>query len=110
MAGLLEIFGIKKRDPISLAIEEAIGLMGEDEIDEAIQVLEDRAIRRDPTHKRAILHLGVCHMLKKNFDRAEELLEPLTVGKKMDSEKAAASIALEKIAKMREEEAYGGAR
>ncbi len=105
---ILEIFGIKKRDVISLAIDEAIALMGEEEYDEAISVIETKCLRRNPQDKRSLLHLGVCYMLKKDYDQAEKILKPLAGPGKMDSEKAAASIALEKIAKNRREEQTHG--
>ncbi len=105
---ILELFGLKKRDIISLAIDEAIALMGEESYDEAIAVIENKCLRRNPQDKRSLLHLGVCHMLKKDYDEAERILKPLTGPGKMDSEKAAASIALEKIARHRRDETKNG--
>ncbi len=94
------IFG-KKNDPISLAIEAAIVCLEDKNYDEAIETLHKRALSRDPEHRRALLHLGIAHMLKGEFDTAEELLVPLTRVSGMDSESAAAKIALDKIARDR---------
>lgn len=91
------IFG-KKKDLISLAIDEALGLLEEENYDAAIAVLREKALSREPSHRRALLHLGICHMLKGEFDAAEEVLEPVSRTMKMDSESAAARIALDKIA------------
>ncbi|MCC8180306.1 MAG: tetratricopeptide repeat protein [Planctomycetes bacterium] len=90
------LFGIKK-DAISLAIDEALALMEEKNFDGAIAILHEKAFSRNPAHTRARLHLGICHMLKGELDRAEEILHPLTQVPRMDSESAAASIALDKI-------------
>lgn len=91
----------KKKDIISLAIDEALGLLEEKNYEGAINLLHEKALSRDPRHRRALLHLGICHMLAREFDRAEEILRPLSKTVRMDSESAAASIALEKIAKDR---------
>lgn len=99
---LLALFG-RKKDLITLAIDEAIELMGEKEYDSAIQVLEEKALRRNPEHRRAVLHWGICQMLRGDFARAEEALVPLTRQKGMDSERAAAEIALERIKRLRAE-------
>ncbi len=98
------IFG-KKRDPISLAIDEALALLEESNYDEAIAVINTKALGRDPQHRRAILYLGICHMLKGDLDQAEEILKPLSETVRMDSESAAALIALDKIAKDRQMQA-----
>ena len=103
---LLSLFG-RKKDIVSLAIDEAIELMGLKEYDAAVKVLEEKALTRQPEHRRALLHLGICHMLMREYDRAEELLTPLAGRHGMDSERAAAEIALEKIQKMKAEEAGG---
>lgn len=90
------IFG-KKKDIISLAIDEALGLLEEKDYDGAITVLHEKALSRDPGHRRALLHLGICHMLKGELDTAEEILDPISKTVRMDSESAAAHIALDKI-------------
>lgn len=97
---LLSLFGIKK-DAISLAIDEAIALIEEGNLDEAIAVIHEKALKRNAAHRRALLHLGLCHMLKGDLDEAESILKPVSVQARMDSESAAASIALEKIASER---------
>ncbi len=94
------MFG-KKNDPISRAIEDAISHLEEKDFDAAIRVLEENALSRDPGHRRALLHLGVARMLKGDYDAAEALLRPLAKSRTLDSESAAAKIALEKIAKER---------
>lgn len=95
---LLSMLGFKKRDAITLAIDEALALLEEKNYDAAIAVINDKALSRNPEHTRALLHLGICHMLKGEFDHAESILQPLARQPRMDSESAAASIALEKIA------------
>lgn len=94
---LLSLFGIKK-DAISLAIDEAIALIEEGNYDEAMKVIHEKALGRNPAHRRALLHLGLCHMLKGELDEAERILKPVSIQSRMDSESAAASIALDKIA------------
>ena len=94
------IFG-KKKDIISLAIEEALGLLEEKNFDAAIAVIEEKALTRVPDHRRALLHLGICYMLKGELDKAEEILTPLSKQQRMDSESAAALIALDKISQDR---------
>lgn len=98
-----KIFGIQigKPDLIEMALDEAIGLMNEENFDAAIAVIHDKALSRDPNNRRAILHLGIAHMVKGELDRAEELLTPLTRQRHLDSERAAAEIALEKVASER---------
>lgn len=91
----------KKKDIISLAIDEALGLMDEKNFDAAIAVIHEKALSRNAEHRRALLHLGICHMLKEDFDRATAILTPLSKNQRMDSECAAALIALEKIEKDR---------
>ena len=98
------IFG-KKKDIISLAIEEALGLLEEENYDAAIAIIHEKALSRNPEHRRALLHLGICHMLKGDLDKAEEILKPLSVQHRMDSESAAALIALDKIAQDRKKKA-----
>lgn len=98
---LFSLFG-RKKDIITLAIDEAIELMGLKEYDAAITVLKDKALFRNPEHRRALLHLGVCKMLQGELDGAEEILRPLTAPKVMDSEKAAAEIALARIERIRQ--------
>lgn len=103
---LLSLFG-RKKDIITLAIDEAIELMGLQEYDAALKVLEEKALARNAEHRRALLHWGVCHMLKGDFVRAEEVLIPISRQKTMDSERAAAEIALDRIKKMKKEKAAG---
>lgn len=98
------IFG-KKKDPISLAIEEALALLEEKSYDAAIMVLRDKGLARDPGHRRTLLHIGICHMLKGEFDQAEDILLPISKQSRMDSESAAALIALDKIANDRKKQA-----
>ncbi len=64
------IFG-KKKDVISLAIDEALALLEEKNFDGAIVVLQEKALSRVPDHRRALLHLGICHMLKGEYAEAE---------------------------------------
>lgn len=103
----MKIFGIQvgAKSGVELAIDEALILITEKRYDEAVTVIETKALAREPENRRALLHLGLCHMLKGDFDRAEAILKPLTGMKGMDSEKAAAQIALEKTAKLRKEQA-----
>lgn len=98
-----KIFGIQIGKPslLEMAIDEAIALMGEEDYDAAIEVLEQKALGREPDNRRALLHLGIAHMVKGNLDTAESLLQPLTQQKHLDSERAAAEIALEKVARER---------
>ena len=91
----------KKNDPVTRAIGDAIALLEEKNFDEAITVIHSRALAREPDNARAILHLGLCHMLKGEFDTAEQYLSPLAGKKGLDSETALARIALDKIAKDR---------
>ena len=88
----------KKKDIISLAIDEALELLAENNFDQAIAVIREKALSRNPEHRRALLHLAICYMLKGDFDPAEELLKPLAANSRLDSESAAALIALDKIA------------
>ena len=99
-----QMFG--KKDPVFRAVEEAIDLLEEQNYDEALEVLHNKALRRDPENKRALLHVGVTHMLKGELDAAERYLTPIaTDSDKMNSEKAAAQIALQRVAKLRKEQA-----
>jgi tetratricopeptide (TPR) repeat protein len=102
------LFG-RKKDIVTLAIDEAIELMELKEYDAAVKVLEEKALARQPEHRRALLHLGVCRMLMGEYARAEETLTPLAGRKTLDSERAAAEIALEKIRKMKMEADAGKA-
>lgn len=102
------IFG-KKKDAISLAIDEALALLEEKNYDAAIAIIHEKALSRNPEHSRAILHLGICHMLRGDWDDAEHILLPLTRRSRMDSESAAASIALDKIKADRAKAAAGNA-
>ncbi len=97
-----QLFG--KKDPVFRAVEEAIDLLEEQKYDEALDVLHAKALRRDPANKRALLHVGVAHMLKGELDEAERRLRPIAESaEKMDSDKAAAQIALERVAALRKE-------
>lgn len=98
-----KIFGIQIGKPslIEMAIEEAIAHMGEEDYDAAITIIREKALSREPENRRAILHLGIAHMVKGELDTAESLLLPLTKQKHLDSERAAAEIALEKVARER---------
>ncbi len=100
---LMALLG-RKKDVITLAIDEAIALMGEKDWDAAIAVLEEKALSRNPEHRRAVLHWGICHMLKGEYAKAEDVLVPLTQQKGMDSERAAAEIALDRIKTLRAEQ------
>ena len=95
----------RKKDIITLAIDEALELLEEKDFDQAIAVIKEKALARNPEHRRALLHLGICYMLKGEFDPAEEILKPLSVHSRMDSESAAALIALDKIAADRKKQA-----
>lgn len=101
----MKIFGIQvgNKTGVELAIDEALILMGEKRYDDAITVIEKKALARKPDDRRSLLHLGICRMLQHRFDEAEEILIPLTQQKHMDSEKAAAQISLEKVAMLRKE-------
>ena len=97
----MDLFGWltgRKKDIITLAIDEAVELLGEKNYDAAIALIHEKALSRNPEHTRALLHLGISHMLKGELDTAEEILMPLARRTRMDSESAAASIALDKIA------------
>lgn len=98
-----KIFGIQIGKPslIEMAIEEAIAHMGEEDYDTAITIIREKALSREPENRRAILHLGIAHMVKGDLEVAESLLLPLTKQKHLDSERAAAEIALEKVARER---------
>lgn len=99
-----QLFG--KKDPVFRAVEEAIDLLEEQNYDEALEVLHNKALRRDPENKRALLHVGVTHMLKGDLDTAERYLTPIANDpERMNSEKAAAQIALQRVAKLRKEQA-----
>ncbi len=99
----MKIFGVQvgAKTGVELAIDEALVLIGEERFDEAIQVIENKALAREPDNRRSLLHLGLCYMLKGDLDRADAILKPITDARGMDSEKAAAQIAMEKIAKLR---------
>ena len=105
----MQIFGMRigKTDPITKAIDEAIDLLEEQEFDEAIRVLREKGLGRNPEHRRTRLHLGIAYMLKGDLDEAESVIRPLTEQRHMDSEKAAAEIALEKIASDRAKKSDG---
>ncbi len=87
----------KRNDPTSRAIDRAIEHLEAGEHDAAAEVLRV-ALAREPGHRRALLHLGVAHMLKGEFDLAEEILLPISRRDRIDSESAAARVALDKIA------------
>ncbi|MDR0362359.1 MAG: tetratricopeptide repeat protein [Planctomycetota bacterium] len=95
---IMNLLGLKKKDIFSLAIDEALALLDLQEYDNAIAILKEKALSRDPGHRRVLLHLGICHMLKGDMDLAEEILRPIAKQVRMDSESAAAQIALDKIA------------
>lgn len=95
---IMSMLGLKKKDIFSLAIDEALALLELEEYDNAIGVLKEKALARDPGHRRVLLHLGICHMLKGEIDLAEEILHPIARQARLDSESAAAQIALDKIA------------
>lgn len=105
----MKIFGIQvgNKSGVELAIDEALVLIDEKRFDDAVKVIEDKALAREPDNRRAILHLGVCYMLKEDYDEAERVLEPLMRQRQMDSEKAAAHIALDKIKTLRKEREKG---
>lgn len=100
-----QLFG--RSDPVFLATEEAIRLMQLEEYDGAVDILHNRALRHDPQNRRALLHLGLARMLQGRLDEAEDILTPIAGQKAMDSEKAAAQIALERIAELRGEQHRG---
>lgn len=102
----MKIFGLQvgSKSGVELAIDESLVLINEKRYDEAAAVLMDKALAREPGDRRSILHLGLCRMLQGNLDEAESILRPLTEQKHMDSEKAAAEITLEKVAKLRKEQ------
>lgn len=102
-----KIFGFQVGKPtlVEMAIDEAIALISEGEFDNAIAVINDKALSRSPEDRRAILHLGIAHMMKKDYDRAISILVTLTERKGMDSEKAAAEIAIDKIKRDRKNDA-----
>jgi thioredoxin-like negative regulator of GroEL len=103
----MSMFGLRKKDVFSLAIDEALALLELEEYDNAIRILREKALARDPGHRRVLLHLGICHMLKGETERAEEILLPVSRQARMDSESAAAQIALDKIAADRKKERGG---
>ncbi|MDR3210653.1 MAG: tetratricopeptide repeat protein [Planctomycetota bacterium] len=91
----------RKKGPIEHAIDEALSLLEEKDYDAAIAVIQNKALTREPENRRAILHLGICYMLKGELDQAETILRTVVRKGGMDSESAAALIALEKIGKDR---------
>ncbi len=99
----MKIFGIQvgQKTLEEMAIDEAMLLVAEQRYDEAIQVIETKALGRNPDDRRALLHLGICCMLKGDYDKAESVLKPLVDRRGMDSEKAAALIAMDKVAALR---------
>lgn len=101
----MKIFGIQigNKTSLELAIDEAILLLNEQRYNEAAQIIKTKALSQNPKDRRALLHLGVCRMMQERLDEAEAILRPLTNQKQMDSEKAAAQIALEKVKKLRKE-------
>lgn len=106
----MKIFGIQvgSKSGAELAIDEALILIGEERYDDAARVIEEKALAREPGDRRSLLHLGICRMLQGRLNDAEAILEPLTHRKGMDSEKAAAHIALEKVARLRRETGQDG--
>lgn len=99
----MKIFGMQigAKTGVELAIDEALVLIEEKRFDEAIRVIRDKALAREPDDARSHLHLGICYMLKGDYDEAENLFRPLAAIRHMTSEKAAAQIALEKVASLR---------
>lgn len=94
------LLGLKK-DPVSRAIDDAIELLEEKDFDGAIAVIQEKALARDPEHRRARLHLGIAHMLKGELETAEAILAPIAGERHLDSESAAARIAMDRIAARR---------
>lgn len=94
------IFGLKK-DPVSRAIDDAIELLEEKDFDAAIALIQEKALTRHPGHRRALLHLGIAHMLKGELTTAESILDPIARERQLDSETAAARIAMERIAALK---------
>lgn len=97
-----QLFG--RKDPVFLATEEAIRLLQRNDYDGAVEVLTNQALQRDPRDRRALLHLGVARMLQGRLDEAEAILTSVAGQKSLDSEKAAAQIALERIVALRREQ------
>ena len=101
------IFG-RKRDPASLAIEEALAMIEAGDFAAAIGVLRTKALAKEPEHRRARLHLGVALMLGGELNAAEaEFLHLLPAkGRWNDSESATAQIALDRIKSLRGEKGW----
>lgn len=101
----MKIFGIQvgAKTGVELAIEEAIVLIGEKRYDDAAAVIQDKALAREPGDRRSLLHLGICRMMQGRLDDAEKIFVPLIAQRHMDSEKAAAQIAMERVAVLRKE-------
>ena len=51
---LMSLLGFKKKDIISLAIDEAIELFEEKNYDAAIQIITEKALSRQPEHRRGL--------------------------------------------------------
>ncbi len=99
-----------RKDPVFRAVEEAIYCLEEKNYDEALDILHNKALKRAPGDRRALLHIGIAHMLKGELDTAEGYLRPLaTDAGRLDSEKAAAELALERLAVLRKEQDNAGA-
>ncbi len=97
-----DFFG--RKDPVYRAVQRAIELMEEGDLDGALDTLHGKALSREPENTRALLHVGVVHMLKGDLDEAERFVRPIAeAAGKMESNKAAAQIALERIAALRKE-------
>lgn len=103
MQNLADMLFGRRRDPASLAIEEAIAMMEGGDFTAAIDVLRTKALAKEPEHRRARLHLGVSLMLGGDLDSAEaEFLRLLPAnGRWNDSESATARIALDRIKALR---------
>jgi Flp pilus assembly protein TadD len=103
MQNLAEMIFGRKRDPVSLAIEEAISMMETGDFTAAIDTLRTKALAKEPEHRRARLHLGVSLMLGGELDAAEaEFLHLLPPDRRWsDSESATARIALDRIKALR---------
>ncbi|MDR3077751.1 MAG: tetratricopeptide repeat protein [Planctomycetota bacterium] len=96
------IFG-KRKDPVSLAIEEAINHMEAGDHAAAIAAIRDKALPLAPDHRRARLHLGIALMLKGDLGEAEKELSAVAGPDRRwsDSEGAAALVALDRIVSLR---------
>lgn len=97
MQNIMDFILGRKRDRVSMLIEEALAMMGEGEYAEAIALIEEKILAKDPDHPRANLHLGLAYMLKGDKETARSILRPFAERPYLDSDTAMAKIAMDKM-------------